>query len=453
MSELELHPGAAAEIDRRGNVLLGRLVSRTDDEIREERDFEPDRYISGTISNGEIAEIRSATVDGAGEEVAKYFTEGVSQVGLEDDAYEAFADLAGMIFRTAAFNPYVSRDRIKDVVFDWFRDARRLATRQTLARYLVEACAGEIADYQIAIPIARLSVESPVVVGRATIRPLSGALLDEWLGGAVSEARSDAEREAAEANRVKKLKRLQGLSAAFVDVRAERSRAQEIAHQEAEAATALLRFFSGASLSAKFPCYCVPLGMEAVPAAESIVLLEGTAQYWNEGTMERRPSAEWTLSNEVISETQPRLDAISDLYLNQETDFRQRLLGAFMLYSRVSIVSELTDKLVLATAALESLFLRNQTEPVQQNLAERLALSSRRALEERRDVVKRVRDAYRIRSRFVHHAKRIDAADEMGVIDGFLWAAWIGLFQALNHRDSFRTHKEFLDFIDELKLR
>jgi len=183
MSELELHPGAAAEIDRRGNVLLGRLVSRTDDEIREERDFDPDRYISGTISNGEIAEIRSATVDGAGEEVAKYFTEGVSQVGLEDDAYEAFADLAGMIFRTAAFNPYVSRDRIKDVVFDWFRDARRLATRQTLARYLVEACAGEIADYQIAIPIARLSVESPVVVGRATIRPLSGALLDEWLGG------------------------------------------------------------------------------------------------------------------------------------------------------------------------------------------------------------------------------------------------------------------------------
>lgn len=450
--ELWLAPSAAASFDERANALLARLSTRPPEDERQSR-FRPERYSSDTLDESNIVEIRSeSTIDGIGREVAKYFAEGRHRVGLEDDDYKEFARLASSVQRTKSFSRKVSVGRVEDAIFEWFRASRELRTTDSMSAFVLETCAKEIADYQIVVPFATLSIERPFDLARVSVCPLTPELLAGWLDPHVDRASSDDERAAAEAWRTEKLKQLQGTAAAFFTVRAELRRAQEMAHQEATAATALLRFYSVASLSSQAACYCVPLGQEAIPKSQDIVLSNGVVHHWTASILERRPTSDWSLSSAEIDHMQPLLEALTDLYLNPSSDFRERILGALMLYSRIPLTQNRAEKLVLLAAVLESLFLRNSTEPVQQNLSERLALYAERQLAERKAVKRLVKGAYALRSQFVHHAKEIQNPDDIQLLDDFMTCAWQCLFRLVKGRDQFRTKDEFLALLDDMKL-
>jgi len=145
---------------------------------------------------------------------------------------------------------------------------------------------------------------------------------------------------------------------------------------------------------------------------------------------------------------QSGLDALSSLYADPRTALHRRILGAVRLFSRVSLATELTDKLVLLFASLESLFLKSATEPIQQNLGDRLAWMVGKDPTERRDIVATTKQVYQLRSRFVHHAQEID---DMRVIERFMLYAWRGLHGMLQNRDTCADLEKLLTKIDDKK--
>ena len=104
---------------------------------------------------------------------------------------------------------------------------------------------------------------------------------------------------------------------------------------------------------------------------------------------------------------------------------------------------------MLLLASLESLFLRNQDEPIQQNLADRLALITGSDLAERKEIVLTTKRAYGLRSRFIHHAQAID---DLSVMDKFMVYAWRGIYNIIANRNQFATLEALLEKIDERKL-
>ena len=196
---LEIHPDAAVSFNASGNSLLAR-IRQPAAEPQRPKEFSPDLYVSGHITDDDIAgEIRRTTIDAAGSELARHFTEGSVELGLEGEDYQEFAKLIESIQRTPAFERSVSQKRLKEVTFDWFRDSRRLATRSTLTEYIAAVCNADIRDYEVAIPIAMLSVEAPLPVGRVVIRPLTKELLDEWFHPRLERIKTDDERRQLEA--------------------------------------------------------------------------------------------------------------------------------------------------------------------------------------------------------------------------------------------------------------
>ncbi len=113
--------------------------------------------------------------------------------------------------------------------------------------------------------------------------------------------------------------------------------------------------------------------------------------------------------------------ALSDLASNVSTPLRRALYDALLLYSRQSQAFEISDKLVFCLSSLESILLRNQTEPIQKNLGERMAYLVGDNVEGRKQIAKTVDEIYKIRSAFVHHGQ---TPKHIEILDRFLSMAW-----------------------------
>ena len=141
---------------------------------------------------------------------------------------------------------------------------------------------------------------------------------------------------------------------------------------------------------------------------------------------------------------------LSDIVVKEKrTEFESLILNTSLLYSKAAFTAEPLEKLVYVLSALESTLLKNESEPIQQNLAERLAIFTSHELVERKAIIKTIRSVYGLRSRYLHHG---NTTDELEDISEFLYYVWIFYVKLLGQSQSFNNKKEFLDAIDDRKL-
>jgi len=94
------------------------------------------------------------------------------------------------------------------------------------------------------------------------------------------------------------------------------------------------------------------------------------------------------------------------------------------------------------------LLLKNRTEPIQQNIGERLAFCIGN-VEQRKSVIQNVKKVYDIRSSFVHHGENLE--NQKTLIE-FLLNVRIFFLQLLKIHDKFTQKSEFIGKIKEMKL-
>ena len=134
---------------------------------------------------------------------------------------------------------------------------------------------------------------------------------------------------------------------------------------------------------------------------------------------------------------------------SKRNQFQEKLLAALILYSRSAISKDLADKLVYILVALESIFLRNSSEPIQQNLGERIAFLIGDSLEKRKRIIKVTRETYTLRSGFVHHGRSID---DLEIMREFMLYAWQAIVSLIHQSNSVSTVDALLDMLDDRKL-
>ena len=76
-------------------------------------------------------------------------------------------------------------------------------------------------------------------------------------------------------------------------------------------------------------------------------------------------------------------------------------------FGRAALTADLREKMIWYCAGLESILLRDSSEPILQNLSERLAMFAYDTVQERTVALKDVKEAYALRSRFVHHGLQV----------------------------------------------
>lgn len=447
--KLELHPDAVRNFNDKAKALLLELsiAPKTQEKISAAT-FKPDIYIAKHLTEKDIiGEIRVGMVDGFGNEVGKFFAAGNVLMGLKDDGFLKLKRLSEDMHRIKALSDRVSVKFITDTIFEWMKNKYRNTTDLSMTDFVLRKCEEELKEIEIWIPVALLLIQSEIKLGNIIFKTISRELIDSW--STAWKSNNPEHGDKVDQLFDEKREKLQGYAAATIKLSAEPERAYEIAQEEAERAISLLRVFSAACFSPSGVSYCTMIGRENIESKLYFILSEGQLRGMSDGfvSSDLKP---WLLDNIFLSKINPYLDLLDKVLMREEmTDFQETSLDALSLYSKSSLSKAVADKLIYILIALEYILLKNENEPIMQNIGERIAFFISDKKEERKQIINRVKIIYALRSKFIHHGQSID---DMQTMERFMLDAWLFFQMLILNINRFKTKEQFITSLEEVKL-
>jgi hypothetical protein len=447
---LQVHPDAIRAFDQQANALPG-LIREFTTESAVGNAPASEVHVSGSFGpNDIIGEIRESIVDYRGKAVLRFFRIDGKKYGLPREGYALLLKLVSAIKRVPTVGDYLSGKHIEEKLFDWIH--KRFAggnAGDSFSSFLLEAASAEIREFDLWVPVANLQVTAPFQFGLVEVRLISKTMIDDWEQSFLARYKGDPANARDYFLRLRK--KFQGYAAVCTSVVAEQERAVERALENAERATLYLAAFSVGTLAPDIRCVSVIKGSEIIRQASVIHMTSDAPPGLISRVLDHAEALPWLLDAETLSRLRTvgfeELSAL--LCLVRPNDFQQAILNALALYGKAAFAIDPIDKLVYVLASLESLLLKNQSEPIQQNLAERMAFFVSQEGSERKKIIEQVRFAYGLRSNYLHHG---ETEGEFGKIKDFLLTAWLFYSQVLVNWEKFKERIQFVNTIDDVKI-
>src|SRR6185437_12351997 len=112
---------------------------------------------------------------------------------------------------------------------------------------------------------------------------------------------------------------------------------------------------------------------------------------------------------------------------------------------------EISDKLLYILIALETAFLRDQGEYIQDAVSLRIAYMQDVSVQARRGIIKNVKAAYALRSSFVHHGEYVDLDDTTTLVV-FMRNALLSLMALIPFAATKITRRQFFEHLEDRRL-
>jgi hypothetical protein len=445
--EYKFHPQLLNSIEEKAAALKNLLQPITLAENRQL--FANDVAVSATITDKDLADspvIRGCDVSGRGV-IVFIFLENRVCYGLIGDDCDKIKNLADEILKAKWAKSCISREFIESEIIKFLRYDYFNSKKESIAEWIIKESARSVRKYVCWCPVAYLIVESEFKVGPVTVAPMTKAFLDKMLEDHARHVKQD-DIEEFEMYKVKMRKELQGYAAVVYEIEAERGRANELCLSIAADVVGMLRFFSPAAWNYWLLCPNSLLGSELVPRSTTI-LQSGDSNF---GVIRKAyPDVlYWNLSSKTVSkmELEGLRQAGRLVIENEVNEFQRRVRTSILTFSKGTTIAEISDRLVYTISSLECLLLRDENESIQQNIGERMAFLIAKEPSARMRVVANLKEAYRMRSKYIHH--QVTSLEEDRLSEFYVNARV--LFQiVLNNADRFETTSDFISSIEKLK--
>jgi hypothetical protein len=447
---INIHPDAQNNFNERAQKLISCIKTISPFPIHNKAAFTPDFHTVHHFTDKDIiGDLKISAVDFRGKQIAFYFRDGQKQMSIQTDDYNSLRKLAENMFKIKDVGQSLALETIEQILCDWIKEKYFNKDLISFTNYFIAKANDLITDLSLWAPISYLCVQEPFRLGKVHFRQITKAMIDKWGQQWIGAAPEKEE----EINKIvdKDLRPLQGYAAATLDLRAEKERAKEILIEEATKSISFLRIFTGSALHPEITSFC---GLRGSTHTDGLTLIYFKDKEDFVGMSDEivgpSPTPQILTNNDIAKFFQLGLGTI-DRLLNSESlsSFCGDVLDALLLYSRAGTSKDVADKLVYMLAALESILLKNSSEPIQQNLGERLAFLIGENVEDRKNIISNVRDVYRLRSAFVHHGTSID---DLKTLEIFMLNVWVAVIRLISVTDHFKTKNDFISSLDDRKL-
>lgn len=401
------------------------------------------------ITDKEIIDLRvTGTVDGFGKERSRYFQTKDGPVGLEDDRHTRFEQLVYKLSTRTELRKFLSVESLKATLFEWFQKRYKgeLPSSVSFVGYLKERGAEQICARKISIPISYLTIEKPFKIGSVTFEYYTKEFFDQI----ENHIRKNVADESGRFNEgIRKIrKRYQGVVFSSISVNAETEKCIEIAKEETEKALMVLRLFSPTVFVPEIPSYLGMMGKINLPSSYLFIFENGQLLPLIREKLDERKDPKWVIREQDIQNFKNQgLDHASDLITKENrTELEDLLMTSLFLFTRGIVAKEFQDKLVFTLVSIETLLLQNQSEPIQNSVGLRLCFLTASTVDERRQVVDLVKEAYKERSAYLHHGYSKSDFELLQRLQHTIWTAFINVVRM---RDRYSSQDELLKFIEE----
>ncbi|MES2917995.1 MAG: hypothetical protein V4729_05180 [Pseudomonadota bacterium] len=446
---IDIHPSAIENFNRKAELLIP-LLKVMPRQAMEGRPLSNDMPIGVTITDKEIiGEIKESIGDHKGRTNGRFFSDNGARLGMIGDDYKQLMLLAESIQRQPSIRDKLSQEFIEEALFSWIQGRlQRTLGDSKFSSYLESRFEESVKSHTMYVPISSMIVEEEFQVFGVAIHNLTKVMVDELASVAesVSEGKDKVEKFF-ERFRMD----YQGRAVISIQLECEHNHAQAVALGIAKDVTDILGIFSGALLVPDVKSAARAKGTEHIDQYTVILRSGEGGLNVSSGFLDQASVRHWVITKSDVKEYKDiGLDALSSIYLNKSpTAFESAILSMAYLYSKAAFTADPMEKLICMLSALESMLLKNESEPIQQNLAERMAIISAQQLEKRKSIVKNVRAVYGLRSRYLHHGH---SSSELDQLSEFFMNVWVFFWNLVSNSKTFSTREEFLSAIDDHKL-
>ena len=446
MSDLgtQLHEDARTRFEELGWSLLGSVTTFPAPPTQPRPNFSPNIFTPGRITDADIVgDVHLGWEDSDGKKLGIALAqEGGLRTGLVGPAYEKLEALARSMRKVQPFKSTASMEFLRGQIFEWIKDRHRGHGSAGCVNYVVQALQTEVAQHRLLFPVSELHVQSPLTLGLVTVSTFPERIFEE-----LESKQIDGPSARAHAELCRSMRRdFQGLAVAETSVFGEPIRAQEIASDRVELAIGLLRFFTPPGVTSR-----VARWGYAPRRTDRVFITDASGKFSStSGAIIDRPGTMVLSDNLRDILLGVGLAEVCDILAhNSRTDFEKALLKGMVTFGRAALTPDPEEKMVWYCAGLESILLRDSSEPILHNLGERLAMFSYDTVDERTAALKDIKKAYSLRSRFLHHGVDIEEGE---IVAGFAHHG-LRLFSRIAKAVAdFSSKLEFLDHIDRMKL-
>ena len=435
----QLHPDAKTRFNNLARALLDLVTTFRDSARSAGSGFSPKTFAQHRLTDADIAgDIQCRYEDRDGKQTGIAVAEaGGLRTGLIDSGYEKLEALAAAMARTQPFKSTASQAFLTDQLFDWVIRKRRGHDSAECVDVVLDALGKAVVEHRLLFPVSDLYVQSPLTLGSVRVSTFPESIFED-----LESRRSEQCAQLAQSLRGD----FQGVAVVEATVVAEPIRAQELACQQVDLAIGVLRFFTPSGVTSRLARWGhAPLRTDRVFITDPSGKFLSTS-----GAVLDRPIA-MVLSDELRGILlDVGLSEVCDILARDSlTDFEKVLLSGMVTFGRAALSSDLREKMIWYCAGLESLLVRDSSEPILQNLGDRLALFTYDKVETRSAVVRDIKAAYALRSRFLHHGVQIADGD---VVQRFARHGLSFFSRTAKAGSAFDSKHKFLDHIDRLKL-
>ena len=440
----QLHEDARRRFEELGRSLLERVITFRDPPSRKRPVFSPNTFTGTTLTDLDIqGDLHLGWQDRHGNQTGIAVAEvGGSRTGLIGPDYEKLERLAFSMARVRPFNTTASVKFLCMQIFEWVKERHRGQSSAGCVDYILWGLERAAADHRLLYPVSDLYVQSPLALGSVTVSTFPARIFEEL----ESKRLDDPSAEGRARLSLSMRREFQGHAVAETSVFGEPIRAQEIAGERVELAISVLRFFTppgGTSRIARWGY--------APSRTERVFVTDVTGKFLSTSTAMIDRARPMVLSDELRdSLLDAGLSEVRDILGRaSRTDFEEALVTSIVTFGRAALTPDLREKMIWYCAGLESILLRDSSEPILHNLSERLAMFAYDTVQKREEALRDVKEAYSLRSRFVHHGAEIDEGE---VVNRFAHHGHRVFCRMAKNVHRFSRKVEFVEHIDRLKL-
>lgn len=448
---LEIHDQAKTHFNEKVLTLLEDLQIRVPQKTNTDKvEKFPRGHIAATLTDEDVSFTGTTVVDKTGTKLGRFAHYDDKQVGFHHEKYKRFDKFCEAIQKAIRPSEIISKSNIEEKAFEWIISSWQGDVDSEFIDYILQELAKEISEFELWIPIAGLRIQTSFSIGHISFVPITKELIDQWQENAISSTSDDDKKQLNQFFDLKIRKPMQGWVAGVMKISADSTAAKDKALRETERALSVLRVFSPAAVTPRAICYIAVLGKENI---EKVTILSFIERKFSGYLAEIIGNDHKFLDVDNLYLDKARQAGLEELSLllrtSHHTDFQETILDAVLLYSEATRQHDMSSRLVYLLAALESIYIKDSNEPIQQNLGERMATIIGKSLDEKKTIIKNVKKVYSKRSAFVHHAQSLDDIEEF---EKFVYNGWLVLIQAIKNCDQFKSKQEYISSIDDYKL-
>lgn len=449
--KLELHPKAAENFETKILELKNQL--RFTLEPKRTPKENPNIHISGHFDETNIiGELKLSKRDINGNISARMFGVRGRQLGLFDDDHKKLVQIAENLQKSTKPNNVVGIDFLSEQIFEWIKQNYFGKNKEKPIEYILNECEKKIEEIEIWIPISNLHIQSPFKLGEITFQCITKNFMDGYENQLKKTFTEPNDLIRFEHHFERKRSKFQNLGVATMKIEAELEQAYELVLQETEKSLSILRVFSPANLYPTKICYVAPIEKQHMDGRVFFAVKDGKITNETSGFSDKSID-HWNLSDFDLQEySKIGLGYLGSLLNKKDlTDFQEKLLESLFIYSKASLAKNISDRLIYTLVALETMFLKDANEPIQDNISLRMAFMHPVSIEERKLIIKNIKETYALRSSFIHHGKSVSIED-LETLKKFMFDTWLCFIELVNFASKNITKQQFFDELETRRL-